>query len=318
MLPRDRGQYAELTGGTAAGMFSLFIITVFFVSGLQGFLLKSANYASVVSAVLVDLANSDRASEQINGLKMNPLLVQAAQAKANDMAAKGYFAHTSPQGLDSWYWFKQVGYNFEYAGENLAVDFSDSGDVNQAWLNSPSHRENIMNSHFTEIGIATAAGYYQGHPTVFVVQMFGAPLREPAPVQKITQVTSAKKATELAIATTKPVQKVLGESAQAPEPQSGPSITVRPYVPAEKTYAPSWGYGLTSPKSTLKYAYYALGVLLLAALWYVTRFEMRTHHVKHYALASVMVAFMFGLFFLANLAFFGDPTVAQIGAYLQA
>ena len=48
----------------------------------------------------------------------------AAQAKADDMATKGYFAHTSPDGKNSWYWFKQAGYTFTYAGENLALDFS--------------------------------------------------------------------------------------------------------------------------------------------------------------------------------------------------
>lgn len=139
-------------------------------------LTKSGSYlAAVVSSVLVDLTNFDRASEGLHGLSVNDTLVQAAQLKANDMAQKEYFAHNSPDGQTPWYWFKEAGYQFSYAGENLAVFFGDSEDVEQAWMNSPAHRANILNSNFTEIGIATAEGYYQGQKTVFVVQMFGTP-----------------------------------------------------------------------------------------------------------------------------------------------
>jgi hypothetical protein len=98
--------------------------------------------------------------------------------KANDMATKGYFAHTSPEGLSPWYWFKQAGYDFVYAGENLAVNFSDSAEVDKAWMNSPGHRDNILNTKYTEVGIATANGMYQGRPTTFVVQEFGRPMTE--------------------------------------------------------------------------------------------------------------------------------------------
>lgn len=317
-IPRTKQQRVELAGGAAAGMFSLFIITIFVVSGLQSFMIRSDSYASVISAVLVDLANGDRASNNIGGLTVDPLLTEAAQAKANDMASKGYFAHISPQGLDSWYWFKEVGYNFEYAGENLAVDFSDSTDVNNAWLNSPSHRENIMNGHFTQIGIATAAGYYQGHPTVFVVQMFGSPAPKSAPPVAVTQ-TIPKKATEIAVASAQVPEKVLGAETQLPvvAKPTVPTITVRPSLPVPQ-YAPTWGYGLTSPKTVLKYAYFGLALALMLALWFITRFEMRIHHVQHYAMASAMVALMLGLFFVADAYVLGQPTIAETQTQLQA
>jgi hypothetical protein len=156
-------------------VFSLLIVCIFILSSVERFFLASPQAAAVVSAILVDLANGDRASNDRAILKMNPVLVTVAQAKANDMAAKGYFAHTSPEGVDPWHWFKEAGYSFTYAGENLAIDFVDSADVERAWMDSPTHRENILNSHYTEIGIATAEGVYEGHPTVFVVQEFGAP-----------------------------------------------------------------------------------------------------------------------------------------------
>ena len=64
----------------------------------------------------------------------------------------------------------------------MAVDFSDSADVERAWMNSATHRENLLDPHFTEIGIALAQGTYQGRATTFVVQMFGAPTSKKAEV----------------------------------------------------------------------------------------------------------------------------------------
>ncbi len=131
--------------------------------------------AEVLPAVLVDLTNKDRSSNGEPSLTRNSVLDTAAQLKAQDMANSQYFAHTSPTGVTPWHWFSQVGYYFTYAGENLAIDFNESADVENAWLNSPKHKENIMSTNFTEIGIATAQGYYNGSPTTFVVQMFGTP-----------------------------------------------------------------------------------------------------------------------------------------------
>jgi len=124
---------------------------------------------------VTDLTNQERANLVLPLLKRNPILDQAAQLKANDMAVNGYFAHNSPTGITPWYWFGQVGYLFTYAGENLAVHFSDSDEVVSAWMASPTHRANIVNSNYTEIGIGTARGIYQGYETVFVVQLFGRP-----------------------------------------------------------------------------------------------------------------------------------------------
>lgn len=162
----------------------------------------SPQVAAVVVSTLIDLANSDRTQNGLPALTVSPVLEQAAQLKANDMAAKGYFAHVSPSGEDPWYWFAQVGYNFTYAGENLAVYFSDSDAVNTAWMNSPEHRANILSDNFTQIGIATAQGMYQGQETTFVVQEFGTP----APTAQVAQASVATStpvvSTEIAVSTT--------------------------------------------------------------------------------------------------------------------
>jgi hypothetical protein len=62
-----------------------------------------------------------------------------------------------------------------HAGENLAIHFTDSSDVVGAWMDSPTHRANIMNGNYTEIGVGTAEGTYEGFKTMYVVQLFGTP-----------------------------------------------------------------------------------------------------------------------------------------------
>lgn len=116
-------------------------------------------------------------------LSENPVLDRAAALKAADMMQKNYFAHTSPDGTDPWHWFKVSGYNYRFAGENLAIGYVDSQEVNQAWLDSPTHRANILNRNYKEIGIAVLQGSFQGAKTTVVVQEFGT--KQPALFGKV-------------------------------------------------------------------------------------------------------------------------------------
>lgn len=130
---------------------------------------------AILPSVLAELANGDRTAYGLSPLAPSPLLSRAAELKAQDMATRGYFSHISPEGLVPWKWFEYAGYSYSYAGENLAVGFLDSKDVAAAWMNSPTHRANILSSNYTEIGIGAARGTYQGHEAIFVVQFFGKP-----------------------------------------------------------------------------------------------------------------------------------------------
>lgn len=130
---------------------------------------------AIYASVLVNLANVDRIKANVSELSVNPLLVEAAQLKANDMAEKGYFAHNTPDGNTPWYFMELAGYDYKHAGENLAVNFLDSDEVHRAWMNSRGHFLNIVNPKYTEIGIATSSGIYKGREAIFVVQMFGTP-----------------------------------------------------------------------------------------------------------------------------------------------
>lgn len=149
---------------------SIFLISVFFVFPKLNF------FAAIFPHALVDETNANRIHASLPSLTTNSLLEKAAQLKAQDMASKGYFAHTSPEGITPWHWLQEVNYEFAAAGENLAVNFFDSKDVARAWMNSPTHRANILNEKFTEIGIAIAQGTYKGKEAIFVVQFFGRPI----------------------------------------------------------------------------------------------------------------------------------------------
>ena len=166
----------------------LLVIITFGFSHTQTLFTQSSEWfrASIISAALVDLTNGERSGEALTTLKRSPVLDRAAQLKAEDMAGKGYFAHESPEGRTPWYWFKQVGYGYTYAGENLAINFSDSINVVDAWMNSPGHRANIMKSEYREIGIGIAKGNYKGASTIFVVQLFGTPQSQFIAAKKLT------------------------------------------------------------------------------------------------------------------------------------
>lgn len=141
------------------------------------------NYISaVLPGVLISSTNQSRSALVMSELKENPLLTQAAQLKANDMAEKSYFAHNTPDGKEPWYFFQLAGYQYDAAGENLAVNFVDSNDVHEAWMKSPTHRANILQPKFTEVGIATAKGQYKGRNVIFVAQYFGKPKYTTPPI----------------------------------------------------------------------------------------------------------------------------------------
>jgi hypothetical protein len=131
---------------------------------------------------LLELTNAERAKQNLPPLQYNDQLAVAAQNKANDMFARDYWAHYGPDGTTPWSFILSTGYKYEYAGENLAKNFLFSDGVVQGWMNSETHRENILRPEYTEIGFAISNGVLNGEETTLVVQMFGTPLGGPAPV----------------------------------------------------------------------------------------------------------------------------------------
>lgn len=122
---------------------------------------------------LLTLTNTKRIQQRLHALTLNEQLSQAARQKAKDMFAKAYWAHNAPDGRTPWVFIRTSGYDYVFAGENLAKGFTNSEDIVSAWMASTSHRENMLSSNYQEIGFAVEKGRLNGEETVLVVEMFG-------------------------------------------------------------------------------------------------------------------------------------------------
>lgn len=152
----------------------LIITSTFFLKSVQ------STYPSVLGITaniskeeLLELTNQKRAEKGLKPLTMNTELETAAAAKAKYMFAKNFWAHIGPDGTTPWYFIRGAGYEYLYAGENLARGFTTAPEVVDAWMESPTHRENIMSPNYSDIGFAISTGNLTGSETVLVVEMFG-------------------------------------------------------------------------------------------------------------------------------------------------
>lgn len=148
---------------------------------------KNIFFADITRTTLITLLNQERSSLGIQPLVENEKLDEAALLKAKDILEKDYFSHQSPEGIAPWYWFSKIGYSYKYAGENLAIGFLNSEDVYKAWFNSISHKENMINPNYKEIGTAVLTGDFQGNNTTVIVQLFGSPKTTNTPIVKKTE-----------------------------------------------------------------------------------------------------------------------------------
>jgi hypothetical protein len=148
--------------------------------------------SSVTIDEVVRATNEARASAGLKQLSYNEKLADAARRKAANMYSENYWAHNSPSGKNPWVWFKEAGYSYVYAGENLAKDFGSTDRLMAAWMASPTHRDNVVNSKYSEIGVAVVPGSLQGQETVLVVQLFGAATGGSVPKTEVAENNSAQ------------------------------------------------------------------------------------------------------------------------------
>lgn len=125
---------------------------------------------------LAQLTNEQRQKNNLSPLTINSTLSVAAQKKAENMFQENYWSHYSPDGKTPWDFILGAGYKYEYAGENLAKNFLFSNGVVDAWMNSTTHRDNLLKREYTEVGYAIVNGVLNGEQTTLVVQEFGKPL----------------------------------------------------------------------------------------------------------------------------------------------
>lgn len=267
----------KAVSGIAVLIVLLFVIAL----GIERLVIRSPSpsVGAVVAAVLVDLANADRVEGGLGVLAASPTLTEAAQLKANDMAAKSYFAHDTPEGFDPWHWFAEAGYGFRYAGENLAVYFSDSTEVEKAWMNSPLHRANILSERYTEIGIAIAHGQFEGNKTTFVVQMFGAP-------------------SEASAAAVVESREPEGE----PGTVAGASAEAKPAGAIRDLRSTLWRV-LTAPRTTLQYIYMGIASVVFIALCLLFLTELRRLHIPSLT-RGVSLLVLIGVLLYAGTSYF--------------
>lgn len=189
----------------------LLLVIQIFLTGVARFNPGVLGYASNITVNdLFKYTNERRVAAGEPALKLNDQLSQAAAAKAADMFANQYWAHNSPAGRDPWSFINDAGYTYLFAGENLARDFGDSRGVVDAWFNSPSHRENMLNTRYQDVGFGVVNGKYGNYETTLVVQMFGAKTVAPPTVE------SPEKAVPQPVTTAQP------------QPEAAPSQNVAP------------------------------------------------------------------------------------------
>ncbi|MBI4090568.1 MAG: hypothetical protein HY422_00940 [Candidatus Komeilibacteria bacterium] len=172
-----------------------------------------------IQSMSYTLINQYRTEKGTVPLLVNSYLEEAALQKGQDMLEQNYFSHFGPDGKKPWQWLDPSQYTFKAMGENLAMDFLSANSVVKAFQKSPSHDRNLLNTAYSEVGIAVLNGYLDGHNTNLMVVFFASPKAEapiaqaPAPVPQ-------------PVAENKPV---------VPQPQPKPISTEPP--PAEKPVA---------------------------------------------------------------------------------
>lgn len=124
---------------------------------------------------VIALTNEFRKKSGLPELKENIRLFSSSGAKAEDMAREQYFSHQSPKGKTLSFFLDQAGYQYRVAGENLAVGYFDAQETVEAWKASPTHRANLLDKDFTEIGVGARRGVFEGASSVFLAQHFGQP-----------------------------------------------------------------------------------------------------------------------------------------------
>lgn len=201
-FPRSSNNHrAKILHHKSLLVFTLFFIftTVLFANGKKTFPQVLGTSVDISVEKLLALTNEKRTGSRLPKLVLNEQLSQAAAQKVSDMFAKEYWAHNSPDGRTPWVFIRNAGYDYVYAGENLAKGFENSEEVVRAWMASQSHRENMLSTNYSEIGFAVGKGRLNGEETVLVVEMFGNRSKEVAtrapispPVKQESLVASIK------------------------------------------------------------------------------------------------------------------------------
>lgn len=255
---------------------------------------------NVVADDLYGLVNQERVDRGLPALARNPKLEKAALNKAKDMFAKNYWAHYAPDGSTTpWKLITQAGYTYKYAGENLAMDFDTSVAVVTAWIASPSHRANLLNGNYKDIGMAAINGTLLGEETTLVVQLLGTPISAAAAVgassaEEVSQPSGGTAGAESSLEEAKPaivVGPTENGKAAISQPAELASVGITPLDQIVKTLNP-----VSSPKTVpLGFGFFLLGLFALDELSMLrgglTRSELKrtVENIGHMAILGLLM-----------------------------
>lgn len=244
-IPRNSNNHKAkiLHSSSLLVIASLFVVFQGLINLLPRFGPNILGFAAQISPEeVIRLTNQKRVEAGLPALTFNQTLASAAYTKGRDMIDRDYWAHVAPDGTQPWKFFTQFGYRYRYAGENLARDFSSASAAVDAWMNSPTHRENILNPKYKEIGIGVTEGDLAGVDTTIIVQFFGATYADQTP-QKVAEVSK---------------KEVVQQ--KTPEPTASPTLI--PITATITTPAPNQQV-LISPFNTTRFASISIVGLLL-------------------------------------------------------
>ena len=175
-IPSERNNFrAKLLHIDSLSLVLMFFLIITFFTQSTGQIGKVLGVATDITIdKLYELTNQKRGENGLSFLNLSSELSSAACAKANYMFANNLWAHYGSDGTTPWSFILSSGYRYSFAGENLAKDFMFSNDVVQAWMNSPTHRENLLRNDYKDIGFCVANGVIGSQETTLVVQMFGS------------------------------------------------------------------------------------------------------------------------------------------------
>lgn len=143
---------------------------------------NNQNVLAVVTNInhdgLLESTNVERQKAGAQTLQVNQSLTLAAQNKANDMVARNYWSHKTPTGQEPWIFINRTGYTYQKAGENLAYGFDSSDKVVTGWMNSKTHRDNLLDNSFTDVGfgIAKSNDFNNSGAETIVVAYYAQPV----------------------------------------------------------------------------------------------------------------------------------------------
>lgn len=255
---------------------------------------------------LVEYTNKKRIEAGVAPVILNPLLSQAAAGKAQDMFGNDYWAHNSPQGKTPWDFINGSGYVYTVAGENLAKNFNDSQEVIEAWMNSPSHKENLLRGQYEDIGFAVVNGRLNGEETTLVVQMFGKQLVKAPNSQNITQAASIIPPVDQAQAEESIVEKtetregkIVTEFAETESVPSSIAAMVKPVETPPQSWFSVAGAVVKKPiidiKALSKNFMLTISIILAIALFLDGYYIWRHKIVRVGGKSSAHLFFLFGL-----------------------